>query len=138
MTVASTTATSAVQAMIFAALDGNLSAPVLDYVPDGTGYPYVTIGDAFELREDVHGRGGRDLSLPIHVWSRYRGMSEAQGIVAEIDALLDNQQDALSASGWNVVRVYNESTRLLRQPDVGEGTATRHAIAQYRVIVQEA
>lgn len=137
MTAPAQSAAEPVQAMIYGALDGSISVPVYDEVPAGTAFPYVTIGDAIETRDDAHNRAGKNILATIHVWSRDTSSEEAQGISREIDALLDHQQKTLSVSGWTLVLIENELTRLLRVPNAGEGTATRHAVLQYRVRVHE-
>lgn len=138
MTAPAQTATEAVQTMLYATIGGGaISAPVYDQVPQGAAFPYVTIGEFVETRDDAHNRAGKNLLGVVHVWSRDTSMIEAEGIAQEIDALLDHKQNSLSVSGWTLVLIENESTRTLRVPNAGEGTASRHVVQQYRVRVQE-
>lgn len=100
---------------------------IFDEVPEGTAYPYVSIGPITETADDAHDRQGLDALVVIHVWSAYPGNAEAADIFAAVDAALDRQP--LTVSGWTDVSIRHEQHQFLKDPDPD----IRHVFSQYRV-----
>lgn len=128
------TSLDALQVAVFTVLNNNIiqggvTVPVFDHVPQGTGFPYVTIGEATEVRYDTHDRAGKEATLTLHVWSRYAGYKEALEIVGQIDSLLDRTRPTVT--GWSVVSVTNDFTQTMTADGI-----TRHVVARYRVKLQ--
>lgn len=73
-----------IQQALYVALSEALSVPVYDYVPQGTAFPYVSIGEDVVSTWNSDTEQGFDIVLNIHVWSRYAGFKEAKGIQQEI------------------------------------------------------
>src|SRR3990167_11028006 len=44
-------------------------AGIFDAAPEGTAYPFVQIGEAFEVRQDTFQREGKVCILDINIWS---------------------------------------------------------------------
>lgn len=132
-------ASEAAQRAFFAALDGAISAPVLDEPGENPAFPYVTIGDAIETARNTMGRTGRNVLAQVDVWSRsgsdfgQDGYGEAKRIAGEIDSVLDDATPA-DTDGWSFVSVAFETSQYVRDPD----GITRHGILQYRVFVEAA
>jgi hypothetical protein len=112
--------------------DGPLTAlaGVYDQPPEPATYPYVTIGEAVENRDDTFGRQGRMILATLHVWSRADGFSEALGILDNLNRLLDRA--ALAVSGMTLISCEYENATPLRDPD----GITRHLAVRYRVRVE--
>ena len=114
--------------------DGTLGALVTgiyDKPPDNTAHPYITIGEAFETRDDTFGKRGKDVLTSLHIWSRYNGFREALLIAERLILLLD--EVALSVSGYDTVYVLHESTETIREQD----KETRHVVVEFRIRVQQ-
>jgi hypothetical protein len=103
---------------------------VLDDVPDGQGFPYITIGEATENAWSTMGRDGSNDTLTIHIWSSAPGFKEALTILDRLNVLLDG--GVLEIDGHMHVGTLYESAETLRDPD----GVTRHVVARYRVYVQ--
>lgn len=85
----------ALQKAIHAALTGDaglaaiVGARVHDDVPQGTGFPYVVIGDVTTRDWSTQTQEGHEHIVVIHAWSNQRGRRECQMIIERIDAVLD-------------------------------------------------
>jgi hypothetical protein len=126
-------AMDSLQAAVYTLLDAGLSTAVYDEVPDGSAYPYVTIGDFTEVARNAFGRTGRELTMTLHIWSGYNGWAEAQSIASQVDGLLDHATFAVD--GWGLVFCQLDFAQTLPQADDG---SYRHLAARYRLFVQEA
>lgn len=112
--------------------DADLGAAVYDYVPEGEAlsWPYVTIGEAIETPANAHDFLGRDTTITVHVWSKYRGFAEANGVAAAVTALLDHRPGELDVGdGHYVTSVRSEFSQTLRDTD----PAIRHVILRFRI-----
>ena len=115
------------QKAVYTALtgDGALMAMITgvhDHVPQDTAFPYVTLGESTAVEI---GRGGVELTLVLHVWSRERGRRETKQILAEINRIL-NKAD-LTVPGFVLMWFFFEFSRTLLDSD----GATYHGIARY-------
>ena len=124
---------SPLQAAVYARLTGDtpfmaLTRAVVDDVPEGQAFPYVTFGEWTEGAWDCFGQNGSDVTFEFHIWSRYRGFSEAQGINAALIGLFDGA--ALTITGYTTVLVDYVSTQQLRDPD----GITRHLVTRFRLL----
>ena len=132
------TAANAVQAAFYAALNGNVGAPVYDEPPETADLPYVTIGEATTTRDNRFGQTARQVLAGVHVWSRsggdfdQAGFLEGNTIAATVDGLLDGAH--LSLVGWTAVGCDLDQSQTLRDPD----GITRHVVLTYRVWVEAA
>jgi hypothetical protein len=94
-------------------------------------FPYITIGDDTMIDWDTDTSQGKEATLTLHVWSRYRGrkeVKEIQGII--YDALhLSN----LIITGYHSVLMLSEYSETLLDPD----GLTRHGVQRFRLIVEK-
>lgn len=102
---------------------------VYDYVPEGTAYPYVRIGDHLSIPDNTHDTYGREITTTIHVWTRSRGNAQGQAIAARIGELLDHRPRDLAVSGHRVVSIRQEFDQVLPDPD----PEVRHHILRFRI-----
>jgi len=93
--------------------------------PPAIAYPYIVIGETTEGNNDLLNRFGMVLTVAIHVWSRYRGTSEAKIITNEILKRLNRHQ--LPCEDWVVTLATYEGANTLT-----EGDEVRHAIIRMR------
>lgn len=127
----------AAQQAIYTALNGNITATVYDDVPmlpSGqplSNFPYVVIGGDTFLPWDTDDQLGSNITLTLHIWSRYGGMQQAKSIAGEIYALLHRAN--LTITGYHVIDCLCEFSEFITDPD-GE---TRHGIVRYRLTMQE-
>ncbi|GAA1469948.1 DUF3168 domain-containing protein [Nocardiopsis exhalans] len=113
--------------------DADLGAAVYDYVPepDDASWPYVTIGEAIETPANAHDFLGRDTTLYLNVWSRYRGFAEANAVANQLTALLDHRPAELNVGpGQYVTSVRFEFSQTLRD---GEDPRIRRVAIRFRI-----
>lgn len=121
------------QQAVFTRLNGDtalvttLGAKVYDEVPDGAAFPYVTIGDVIEAPNDTMGTTGRDPTITVHAWSRYRGSKQVKLILSRVDELLDRWKPTIA--GWDATDFQQVLMDTMRDPD----GITRHGVARYRI-----
>lgn len=107
--------TLAFQSAVFAALQGALSCPVYDHVPQDSAYPYVTLAYQSVTSSDYLS-GRKDVRmLYLSVWSTYRGQKEVLEIMQTIYGALHEQPLTLSTGRVAQLRVVDRDTN--REPD---------------------
>lgn len=118
---------------VYAHVSATLTTPVLDFVPEDTPYPYVTIGETQMTRTDTHSTYSTEMYMTLHVWTRSEGWSQARGIAGQIRAILDNQQNSITLeSPHRLALIRMDRTGSMRDPDPG----VRHMPIRYRVLVE--
>lgn len=134
---------SAVSAAIYTALNvsgltalatGGIHDSVL---PQATTYPCVmfVVSEDRDAGSFGSSRSKRPLiSLRVHVFSTYVGMSEAQSVMKKVVELLEAP---LTVSGYNNWAIFYDSTTPL--PDqVVAGEVVQELVAEFRLYVEEA
>lgn len=106
---------------------------VFDFVPETAAYPYIVIGEAVETPDNRHGGFGRQTVVMLHIWSQYRGYSQALGILAQVTGLLDHQP--LAVTGLRHIATRSEFSQTLTDPEPPGDI--RHVVARYRVITEQ-
>lgn len=125
----------ALQSRIYATLNGDsnltstLGASVYDDVPQGSAYPFVSIGEEQSNEYGTMDLDGMDTALTIHVWSRYDGAKETKDILDRIHTLLHDS--SLSVTGFNLVNLRFEFSDIMRDPD----GVTRHGVIRFRATI---
>lgn len=120
-----------VQSAVFARLNGHLSAPVFDYVPEGTKPPYVTIGEDTFTPDDTDDSLGGEAFVEIEIWSTYEGKKEAKALAK---AIRDRMHRAsLEVEGYSFAVAHWDSSDTFEEPD-GETTRT---VETYRILIHE-
>ena len=127
------------QQSVFARLTGDsavlalLGAPrVYDDVPQGTAFPYLTLGQSLARDWSTGTDEGSEHILTLHVWSQARGKKEAHAIMGALRTALHDQ--ALTLSGHRLVNLRHEHSEVRRDPD-GD---TIHGIARFRAVTEPA
>jgi hypothetical protein len=100
---------------------------VFDEVPEPAPYPYVSFGAVTEVASDAHDRQGLEVTMVLHVWSKYPGNAEAADIFAALDAALDRQP--ITVAGFTDVSLAHVQHQFIPDPDPD----IRHVNAEYRV-----
>jgi hypothetical protein len=122
------------QKQMYVALNGVISAPVYDHVPENQSKPWVTIGEVFGIPDNWHGGFGWDVSATIHVWTKSRGYKPAVDIANEIIAILDHQRDSLAIpSPWYVVAIRFQQLQTMQDPD----PEIRHVPVQFQIVIHQ-
>lgn len=103
---------------------------IYDYVTESTVYPYIVIGeprvDAFSVKsEDV-----KDYTITLHIWSNYKGNSEAYKILS---AIYESLKYKLKISGYNTVKTSCSDTRVFTDID----GIHRHGIFVLKISLQK-
>jgi hypothetical protein len=116
---------------------GQLVTGVYDSVPQAADagsdlpFPFVTIGDDTAIDWDTDTSVGKEATLTIHSWSRYRGRSEVKQIQGAIYEALHLSN--LSVVGYTTVLCLSEFSESLVDPD----GLTRHGVQRFRVILDK-
>lgn len=110
---------------------GGMVTGVFDEVPEGTAFPYVTLGEDLEQPANSHDRFGRETVLTLHVWTRSRGSIEAKRIASRVIALLDHQP--LTIVGHHHVATRYEFSQTLRDPE----PHVRHVPIRFRIVTEQ-
>lgn len=127
----------AAQQAIYTRLNGAISATVYDDVPilpDGmpaANFPYVVIGADTYRPWETDDRPGAEMTVTLHIWSRYGGMKQAKQIAQEIHGRLNRHQ--LDVPEHNTIDCLFEFADFMTDTD-GE---TRHGVVRYRLTVQD-
>lgn len=99
------------------ALPTSVGSRIYDAAPQNALTPYVSLGDCQVLPDKSGCIDGAECYPIIDVWSTYSGYKEAKEIAAAIVAKLDDNPDALSVAGFNVVVFELNTYQPLRDPD---------------------
>ncbi len=105
---------------------------IFDFVPGDQPYPYVVVGEATEIPDNAHDRHGNQTPVTLHVWSQYRGYSQALTIAARIIQVLDHQP--LAIEGHHHVATRYEFSQTLTDPEPPGDI--RHVPMRFRVITE--
>lgn len=108
------------------------SPKVFDTPPENQEFPYVIIGDLYEVPDDTIGRTGKRVTVPLFAWSRAPTAKECADILNRLVELLDRVP--LSITGWNHVHTDHMRSVAGRESD----GATRRAAAEFQLMVSEA
>lgn len=118
---------SALQTAIWQALtaDPPIGAPVYDKVPENATYPQIEITGGISRTWRFAGIWGEQITVEIHVWSRYDGFKEARTLLAAVRQRLDEQDLPMNGVGLVDIQYLNEDLML----DVD--SMTRHGIVRF-------
>lgn len=125
------------QQAVYAALTGSASLMALatggvhDHVPQGTGFPYVVVGDELSNPADTDDILGAEHMISVHTWSRYAGMGEARQIMQEVYTALHRSR--LVVEGAAFVDCLIDSSQVF----LDEDGLTRHGVQRFRVLLFE-
>jgi len=128
---------SAARKVIYDTLSAGLSEDVFDHVPfepEGSpdnAFPYVVIGEAEAVPWDNDTTIGAEVLATVHVWSRYKGRKEVDGVLDTIYGLL--HRASLSETGYKFVDALFEFSDVMTLED-GQ---TRHGVIRFRLTIQE-
>lgn len=103
---------------------------IYDYVTESTVYPYIVIGepsvDAFSVKvDDV-----KDYKITLHIWSNYKGNSEAYKILSAVYEVFKYK---LKISGYNTVKTSCSDTRVFTDID----GIHRHGVFTLKISLQK-
>ena len=125
----------ALQQAVYTTLSGDsqltstLGAGVYDDVPQGSAYPFVTLGDDGAIDYSTVDLVGSQTALNIHVWSQSYGSRETKDIMDRIHTLLHDA--SISVTGYNLINNRFEFSDVLRDPD----GITRHGVMRLRAVM---
>ena len=122
----------ALQTAVYNALTGSTPltnvAGVYDFVPEGSSFPYVKIGDQTMVDDGTKTKQGSDFTLIIHTFSRYRGGKEIKEIMSLVYDIL--HESSLTVSGaMNNMRF--EFSDIIKESD----GLTTHGVQRFRTFV---
>lgn len=110
---------------------GTSNIEVFDDVPEGTAYPYVSIGE--DTAVDVSSKDNTifEHTLTIHVWSQYRGRRDIKELMEQVHNALHNV--TITVSGASLCNLRQEfQTTLLENDGI-----TRHGVMRFRAVVSD-
>ena len=124
------------QKKIYEALNGVISCPVYDNAPQGSAFPYVTIGEANLTDNDTDSSQSVYISYVIHTWSQADGLGGADGR-KEIKTIMGEIYNALhltkfSESGYSFTENYFLSSDSFVETD----GKTRHGVQTFKLTME--
>jgi hypothetical protein len=124
---------AAVQQAVFQALTAAppIGAGVFDRVPENAAYPQIEITGSTQRDWSHAVVRGEQITVEIHIWSRYNGFMEARALMAEVRRRLDLQPLVLPVDGMNLVDMMYTTADLMMDVD----TMTRHGILRFNATV---
>lgn len=102
---------------------------VFDHVPEGQAFPFITIGEGTSVPFRTQTRFGEEVTVTMHIWSRYKGFAEALEILSELNRLLADKE--IPVPGFGTAISMYEFSETLRDPD----GVTRHVPVRYRFVI---
>lgn len=126
-----------VQGGIYSALTGSAAlmaavSGVFDDVPVNYDlFPFVTIGEDTSVQWDTDKGTGSNVTVNIHVWSRFKGHEETKTIQGLIYNALHNA--TLVYTGYNSVLCQQRAIDSFMDPD----GITRHGFQTFNVLIQK-
>lgn len=126
----------ALQEAMFNLLDGDATlgtmiAGVHDRVPQGSNYPYITIGDIMSQNWSSASSDGAESIITLHVYSRAGGRKETLQIMEQIHSLLHEAN--VSISGHSCVLSYYQRGEV----DLESDGLTYHGKMVFRLLTQK-
>ena len=108
------------QSAIYSALTSNSSlmsliTGVYDRPPQGTAYPYVTLGEMAGVDWSTKTTTGMEYTVALHTWSRQGGRKEAAQIMESLHTIL--HQASLSVTGQTLVMIRFDSSAIHLESD---------------------
>ena len=108
------------QEAIYAALTGDTTlmamlTGVFDRPPQGTAFPYVTIGESAGSNWSTKTTGGMQQVVTLRIWSRQSGRAEAANVMTRLHELLHNV--SLNVSGQTLVSIIFKDSAIVLQND---------------------
>ena len=128
----------ALQRAIFTALAAE-GLTVYDHVPqaadggDAAAFPYVTIGDAQERQLNTDTADAAELTISLHIWSRYAGKQELQGIWRTIYERLHRRESSIAVTDYQCIYFEFDTGETLLDPD----GITHHGVLTFRVYLDQ-
>ncbi|UXT99919.1 DUF3168 domain-containing protein [Agrobacterium tumefaciens] len=112
-------------------VDGVIGERVFDRIPEDAIFPYLHLGEAQEITEDVTCVSAQAIYLTLHGWSREVGYPEVKRLAAAVkDAL---HLAPLVLETWRLVSINHRDTRVFRDQD----GLSSHAVIELAAFVEK-
>ena len=125
------------QQSVFAALTADAALTALlgagriyDDVPQGSPFPYITLGQATAREWSTGSEDGTEHNLILHVWSNARGKKQAHEILSAVRTALHDKP--LTLAGHRLINLRHEFSEARRDRD-GEAI---HGTARFRAVTE--
>ena len=105
---------------------------IYDHVPQGSQYPYVTIGENIARDWSTASSSGAEHQLTLHIWSKAAGRKQAHEIMTVLSNLLHDENLMLNAHVLVNLRLLFSEVR--RDPD----GKIFHGIMRFRAVTEPA
>lgn len=92
-----------------------LATGVFDHVPQGTSYPFITIGEALIRDWSNAEKQGTEQAVTLRIWSRESGRKQAAAIMERIVTLLNGT--SLTVTGQTLMSLRFVSSNITLQDD---------------------
>lgn len=115
---------------IFSAL-GGLTVPIYDAVPQGSSYPYVSMGTMTSGDFDFLSDRKDERFVFLTIWSESKGQQEVMSIISEIDALLHDAALNLDTGRVAMIKIDQATTQRDADNVTYHGTVTLRVITEH-------
>lgn len=126
---------SPLQQTIYTALTADstlmaLVAGIFDRPPQGTAFPYITLGESTGSDWSSKTTTGMEHQVTLHIWSREGGRKQAASIMERVHTLLHDAN--LTVTGHTLVMMRFMTSRIVLESDGW----TYHGEMCFRVLLQ--
>lgn len=105
-----------------------LVSGVHDHVPQGSTYPFVTLGEAESRDWSNVEKQGTQQQISLRIWSRESGRKQAAAIMERIVTLLHNASPSVSGQSLVSLRFVSSAIALLDDGATYRGTLIFRAL----------
>jgi hypothetical protein len=127
------------QKAVYSRLAAELAGvPIYDFVPQGSAYPYVVVGDLASLPWDTKTEDGQEFTVTIHAFDKAAGKKTVQLYAQMIYEVLHERPGGLAMDGFTAAFCRCEFNEAFQDPPPeGDVDHYFHAVQRYRVLVQD-
>lgn len=121
------------QEAIYSALTGDatlmgLITGVYDRPPEGTAFPYITLGEATGSDWSNTATVGMEFLITLRIWSRQGGRKEVASIMERLHTLLHEANLSISGQTLVMLRFTSSDIALMDDGWTYQGVMTFHAL----------
>ena len=124
---------NSLQKKIYELLTANLTYSVYDIaaIPQNTQPPYIAIGDVSATNDSTKTYWGVEVTVTIHMWSKYEGLKEINDMMDAVTQTLVSKNNISLEGGFTAVGCLLDMVQTIPDP------AGRHGILRFRFYIKE-
>lgn len=130
-----TLALNPLQAALYARLTAQLAVPVYDFVPQGSAFPYVVLGEDTAIPWDTKTADGQEFTCTLHVWAKGAGRKDLKTAMQAVYLALHEREVDVGLPGLLLLRCEYAGT--LQDPaQPGDTDHYFHGVMRFRALTR--